>query len=465
MGQLPTVAVNLSPKQSQAFRALEISPDVTELFYGGAAGGGKSMLGCIWQIYRRLTYPGTRGLIGRNDYVSLRDTTLNTFFDLWNIYGAPTGIIGKYNGQDKSFKMSNGSEILFRHLSFEPGDPDFHRFGSLEITDAFVDELPEVSLKAWEVIQSRIRYKLDQLPVKKAKALACGNPANNWVKWRFVLDKQNKPIELKEHQRFIAATLDDNPNEEFREIYGDNLSKMSNYDQLRLRFGDWTATEQNGMEFYSDFKVADHVKELHINWALPFHISFDFNVNPYITMTIWQIEQTESGLILNAVDEICPEHPNNKTDALCSLFLTKYGDKLKQGGRGVFYYGDPSGKNNDTRGDNDYLIVEKTLRGVLNNNSARVAKNHPPVSKRRDFINRIFAGKMPTVKIQVANNCYNLVNDLSGTKQDVNGGKLKAKERNPITGQQYEKVGHTSDSMDYFICEVLKHEFNEFRGK
>ncbi len=38
---------------------------VTELLYGGGARGGKSAFGCIWQILRRITLPGSVGLVCR----------------------------------------------------------------------------------------------------------------------------------------------------------------------------------------------------------------------------------------------------------------------------------------------------------------------------------------------------------------------------------------------------------------
>jgi len=41
--------MKLLAKQNKAVRYLKDS-DTTELLYGGAAGGGKSALGCLWLI-------------------------------------------------------------------------------------------------------------------------------------------------------------------------------------------------------------------------------------------------------------------------------------------------------------------------------------------------------------------------------------------------------------------------------
>ena len=58
-------------KQIDALNLLAIDNDCRQLLYGGGVGGGKSFLGCDWQIKRRLKYPNTRGLIGRSELKKL----------------------------------------------------------------------------------------------------------------------------------------------------------------------------------------------------------------------------------------------------------------------------------------------------------------------------------------------------------------------------------------------------------
>ena len=53
----------------------------TEVLYGGAAGGGKSALGCLWLIENCQKYKGSRWLMGRSKLKTLKETTLNTFFE------------------------------------------------------------------------------------------------------------------------------------------------------------------------------------------------------------------------------------------------------------------------------------------------------------------------------------------------------------------------------------------------
>ena len=60
------IDVQFLDRQKEALRELQIDSPVQQVLYGGAAGGGKTKLGCIWQIQRRLKYAGTRSLIGRS---------------------------------------------------------------------------------------------------------------------------------------------------------------------------------------------------------------------------------------------------------------------------------------------------------------------------------------------------------------------------------------------------------------
>src|SRR5690606_11222412 len=150
---------SLLPKQSNAIYYLK--DNVTEeLLYGGAAGGGKSALGCLWLIEMCQTYAGSRWLMGRSKLKNLEETTLNTFFELSSKLKISDQYI--YNANKHIIYWNNGSQIILKDLFFYPSDKEFDNLGSLEITGAFIDECNQVVYKAWQIVKSRIRYKLEE---------------------------------------------------------------------------------------------------------------------------------------------------------------------------------------------------------------------------------------------------------------------------------------------------------------
>src|SRR5690606_11288501 len=222
---------SLLPKQSNAIYYLK--DNVTEeLLYGGAAGGGKSALGCLWLIENCQKYAGSRWLMGRSKLKALRETTLNTFFELSSKLNINDQF--KYNAQDHIIKFYNVSEIILKDLFLYPSDPNFDSLGSLEITGAFVDECNQIVYKAWQVVKSLIRYKLSEFRLIP-KLLCTYNPAKNWVYSEFY--KKDKEKSLDDYKMFIQALPTDNPH--LHPSYLQSLLRLDKNSRERLYFGNW----------------------------------------------------------------------------------------------------------------------------------------------------------------------------------------------------------------------------------
>jgi hypothetical protein len=225
--------MKLTIKQTKALDKLEDNV-TTELLFGGGAGGGKSAFGCYWQLKRRLKYPGTRGVIGRASLKTLKETTLNSFFQVAQMQGIKAGTHYILNQQTNTIKFFNGSEILLKDLFLYPSDPNFDELGSLEITDAFVDETNQIVEKAWLVLKSRIRYKLDENGLIPKMMGSC-NPSKNWVYSRFY--RPAKQGILLPQYSFIQSLLSDNPH--ISKHYRENLLTLDNNSKERLLYGNW----------------------------------------------------------------------------------------------------------------------------------------------------------------------------------------------------------------------------------
>lgn len=225
--------MKLSLKQTKAIDYLE-DKTTTALLFGGGAGGGKSAFGCFWQLKRRLKYPGTRGLIGRAVLKTLKDTTLVTFFEIAARQGLRAGVHFRYNGQSNQIEFPNKSVILLKDLFQYPSDPNFDELGSLEITDCFIDEANQVTEKARNIVQSRIRFKLDEYGLIPKSLYTC-NPAKNWVYNDFY--KPFKEGSLPDNRQFIQSLIDDNPF--ISRHYRANLLQLDENSKQRLLYGNW----------------------------------------------------------------------------------------------------------------------------------------------------------------------------------------------------------------------------------
>ena len=242
-----TIDIDLFPKQVECFKFLE-DKTTTEILFGGGAGGSKTFTGCLWQIHRRLQYPKTRSVIGRSKLKNLKATTLNTFFEVAQDFcGLKPNEDFTYNAQDSTITFFNGSIIYLKDLFLYPSDPDFTSLGGLEITDAFVDECAEVSHKAINILNSRIRFKLDQYGLIPKTLMSC-NPTKSWLYSEFY--KPSKENRLPEHRQFIQSLVTDNS--AISEHYIKQLEKLDKVSRQRLLLGDWEYNEDDALLFDYD---------------------------------------------------------------------------------------------------------------------------------------------------------------------------------------------------------------------
>jgi phage terminase large subunit len=177
-------------------------------------------------------YPKTRWLMGRAKLKALKETTLNTFFQLSSDLGLANQY--KYNSQTNVITWLNGSEILLKDLFLYPSDPNFDSLGSLEVTGAFVDECNQCTEKAVQIVKSRIRYKLREFKLIPKMLMTC-NPAKNWTYSNFY--NPSLSGSLPKYRKFIQALPTDNPH--LHESYVETLKSLDAASRKRLLEGDW----------------------------------------------------------------------------------------------------------------------------------------------------------------------------------------------------------------------------------
>ncbi len=162
---------------------------------------------------KRFKYPGSRGFIGRASFKTLKDTTLKTFFEVAKMQGIVRGkhfdLTGPWDKENPNCLLfGNGSMIYLRDLATYPSDPDFDELGSLEITDAFIDECGQISQKAKDTLKTRIRYGLNQWDLTP-KILYSTNPVKSWPYTEFYRPSRDGTI--PSYRKFVQAFVTDNP--------------------------------------------------------------------------------------------------------------------------------------------------------------------------------------------------------------------------------------------------------------
>ncbi len=248
-----------SIKQKQAAAAW-IDPNVTEVVYGGAKGGGKSYLGTCLIFGDALIYPGTRYFIARKKLNDLRKHTIPTIEKVFKDWGISVEKYAPFNGQDNLFECYNGSIVLLIEAKWMPGDPMYERFGSMLMTRGWIEEAAEFEESAKKNLAISIgRWENDKYNLKRKLLITC-NPKKNFLYKNYYLPWKNGTLESS--KVFIRAFANENTKNE--EGYVDQLKEtLSGRDRERLLEGNWEyADDENNLIEYE--KIIDCFTNSHI---------------------------------------------------------------------------------------------------------------------------------------------------------------------------------------------------------
>lgn len=232
----PQKQISFSPTHKQMQALAVLADDTTsELVFGGAAGGGKSYLGCAWCVLNAYQYPGSRGLLGRAILKQLKQSTLLTLFQVCQDFGLVKGVDYIYKEQDGLVLFPQyGSTIYLKDLFAYPSDPEFDSLGSTEYTYAFIDEASQIKVKAKNVVRSRLRFKLNEFQIIPKLLMTC-NPSKNFLYTEFYKPSVDKTIDPT--KAFIASKVQHNPY--LPASYIESMKTLDKTSQERLLYGNW----------------------------------------------------------------------------------------------------------------------------------------------------------------------------------------------------------------------------------
>lgn len=194
----------MSAKQLTAYHEL-MGPDIDELLYGGAKGGGKSWFGCEICFLKALdvinvcklkpsSTPPVIGFMGRKQSVDFTTTTLET----WKRAIPPE--MYEHRKADRLLVIQNTASIRYGGLD----DSDtVNKMNSAEFAFFFIDQAEEVSEADIGLLRGTLRLKLNGVQ-PAYKALFTANPRKCWLKPAFITAPQPRT-------KFIQALPGDNP--------------------------------------------------------------------------------------------------------------------------------------------------------------------------------------------------------------------------------------------------------------
>jgi len=223
----------LTSKQSDAFLAL-CDKNVEELAFGGAKGGGKSVLGCIWAFWYareiakycnvgKRRFPIIVGFMGRKVSVDFNTTTLET----WKQFIPPDAY--QIIQHKKMIVLDDSVAILYGGMDDEK---TIKKFNSANLHFFFIDQAEEISETDMGLLRGTLRQSINgkHLPYK---ALLTANPAICWIKPNFITTPQKGT-------KFIQSLPSDN--KFLPETYIDQLKKAFTFRKELLNaylYGSW----------------------------------------------------------------------------------------------------------------------------------------------------------------------------------------------------------------------------------
>ncbi len=275
---------------------------IEEILYGGSKGGAKSFTGVSLIFGDAFIYPGTHYFIARKELNDLRKHTIpsiNEVFDIWGI----TKKHWKYNGTDNYFELFNGSRVYLIHAKYEPNDPHYYRFGSMQMTRGWIEEAGQFEHDSYANLKISIgRWKNEEYGLKP-KLLLTANPAKNFLYKSFYLPNRNGEIE--DWRMFIQALPTDN--KKLSPEYILNLERtLKTNEKKRLLYGDWEYDDDE--DVLCDYEaILSIYKNNHIDTGHKKYITADvarFGSDEAIvdTWDDWKVIETKSFPISKTTD-------------------------------------------------------------------------------------------------------------------------------------------------------------------
>ena len=248
-------------KQKECARAW-VDPTISDIVYGGAKGGAKSYTGANLIFGDAFIYPETMYFIARKKLNDLRKFTLPTIFEVFQNWGV-TERYYRFNGQDNFFQLYNDSKVFLLEASYMPSDPLYARFGSMQMTRGWGEEVGEWEEAAKNNLMASIgRWKNDTYNLP-GKLLQTCNPAKNYLYRDYY--RKFRDGTLEPWKAFIQALPQDN--KMLPAGYVENLLRTLSKNEIeRLIKGNWEYDDDPSILMDYE-KICDIFSNTHVEYG------------------------------------------------------------------------------------------------------------------------------------------------------------------------------------------------------
>jgi len=245
-------------KQKQVARYW-IDNTTTDIVYGGSKGSGKSYLGVSLIFGDAFIYPGTHYFIARKSLTNIRKFTIPSIHEVFGHWGI-TPAMWKYNGQDNFYELFNKSRVYLLDAKYLPSDPEYYRFGSMQMTRGWIEEAGEFEEAAKNNLMASIgRWMNDEYKLHPKLLQTC-NPSKNYLYREYY--KRHKDGTMEPYKQFVQALPVDNrllPSQ-----YLTNLERtLSKNERARLLHGEWE-TDDDPSALIDYEKILDVFTNTHV---------------------------------------------------------------------------------------------------------------------------------------------------------------------------------------------------------
>jgi PBSX family phage terminase large subunit len=292
-----------------------INCSAKEQLGGGAKRGGKGIVGSAKAILLSVLFPGNRGLIGRQAFTDLRDSTMVSFFQM-----CPPELILDHNKTEHRLILrtrdpKRPSEIIYRGIGEDStlSKKAKDKQKSIELGWLWLDEASECSFDAYRQLLAQLCWRLPDGRRPPYMAMLTSNPEPGWVKDRFVdASSQDYVIDPTDPAKaaFIQFLPRDNPG--LPPGWEDELRKSMDPDWVRRYLdGSWDihegmvftelSEEVHDLDRYIDPKNGELWTKFH--WQMRHISSLDYASTGIMAYVMTGIDSSENCFGLESIYE------------------------------------------------------------------------------------------------------------------------------------------------------------------